>query len=68
MWKYILETFARKPISVFLLTVSLILLGIVAWQDIPIDLFPNISFPYAAVVTPTLGLDLRRLKQTSQLL
>ncbi|ACR79133.1 efflux RND transporter permease subunit [Kosmotoga olearia] len=55
MWKHILETFARKPISVFLLTISLILLGIVAWQDIPIDLFPNISFPYAAVVTPYLG-------------
>ncbi|MDI3524560.1 efflux RND transporter permease subunit [Kosmotoga sp.] len=55
MWKHILETFARKPISVFLLTISLILLGIVAWQYIPIDLFPNISFPYAAVVTPYLG-------------
>jgi CzcA family heavy metal efflux pump len=41
----------RYPISTFLFAVTILVLGIVSFQQLPIDLLPNISVPVVSTVT-----------------
>jgi CzcA family heavy metal efflux pump len=41
----------RYPISTFLFAITILVLGIVSFQQLPIDLLPNISVPVVSTVT-----------------
>ena len=41
----------RYPISTFLLAVTVLVLGLVSFQQLPIDLLPNISIPVISTIT-----------------
>jgi hydrophobic/amphiphilic exporter-1 (mainly G- bacteria), HAE1 family len=41
----------RYPISTFLFALTIFVLGIVSFQQLPIDLLPNISVPVVSTIT-----------------
>jgi HAE1 family hydrophobic/amphiphilic exporter-1 len=41
----------RKPVTVFMVFIGIILLGVISWQRLPQELFPPITFPEISVVT-----------------
>ena len=41
----------RYPISTFLIAVTIVVLGIVSLQQLPIDLLPNITIPVVSTIT-----------------
>lgn len=41
----------KNPVSRFMVAIGIILLGIIAFSDLAIDLFPEITYPIASVVT-----------------
>lgn len=41
----------RNPIARFMISIGIILLGIIAFSNLAIDLFPDISYPVVSVVT-----------------
>ncbi len=45
----------RRPISVFMLVIGLVVLGIISYQRIPMQLMPNIEIPEFTVVTSWKG-------------
>ncbi|NMB20938.1 MAG: efflux RND transporter permease subunit, partial [Firmicutes bacterium] len=41
----------RRPVAITVFVIITIMFGLIAMQRIGIDLLPNLSFPYAVVVT-----------------
>ena len=41
----------RRPIAITVLVIITLMFGVISMQRIGIDLLPNLSFPYAVVVT-----------------
>ena len=41
----------KNPVARFMAAIGIILLGIIAFSDLAIDLFPEISYPVVSVVT-----------------
>ncbi len=41
----------RYPISTFLLAMTILVFGIVSFQQLPVDLLPNISIPVVTTIT-----------------
>lgn len=42
---------ARKPVAVFMLLITLLILGYIAVTNLKLDLLPNLNIPYAVVAT-----------------
>lgn len=47
----LIRGFLRNPVSRFMISIGIILLGIIAFSNLAIDLFPDISYPVVSVVT-----------------
>ncbi|MCO6450936.1 MAG: efflux RND transporter permease subunit [Caldilineales bacterium] len=45
------DTSIRQPVFITMLMSALVILGIVSYNRMPVDLFPDVSFPYVAVTT-----------------
>ena len=45
----------KKPLTVFVITLAVIILGVVAYMKMTPDLMPNMDFPYVIVVTSDPG-------------
>ena len=41
----------RKPLTVFVAVVAILVLGVVAYLDMVPDLLPNMDFPYVVIMT-----------------
>lgn len=41
----------KRPVTVFMIFIMLVILGIISFTQLPIDLFPDVSFPIVMVVT-----------------
>jgi len=46
-----IKGFLRNPVARFMISIGIILLGIIAFSNLAIDLFPDISYPVVSVVT-----------------
>ena len=51
----IVKTSIRRPVTVTMLMVTLVLFGVVAYQRLPINLLPDISYPTLSVRTEYVG-------------
>ncbi len=45
------EFSVRRPVTVIMITLALILLGLISWQRLPQELFPAITYPQLTIVT-----------------
>ena len=49
---FIMSKFSvRKPLTVFVAVIAVIILGVVAFTRMTPDLFPNMDFPYVMIMT-----------------
>ncbi len=46
-----IKVFLRNPVARLMISIGIILLGIIAFSNLAIDLFPDISYPVVSVVT-----------------
>lgn len=46
-----IKGFLRNPVARFMISIEVILLGIIAFSNLSIDLFPEISYPVVSIVT-----------------
>jgi len=49
------EFSVRKPITVFMIFIGLVVLGVISFSQLSIDLMPDVSFPMVAVITSYSG-------------
>ena len=49
------ELAIRRPVSTIMMILTLIVLGLVSYQKLSVELFPNVSFPIVAVSTTYTG-------------
>lgn len=47
--------FIKKPVSATMLTLFLVVLGLMSYRSLGVDLFPNVDFPVAVVMTSLKG-------------
>ncbi|MFA5858621.1 MAG: efflux RND transporter permease subunit [Elusimicrobiota bacterium] len=52
---FISEYSIKKPITVLMAAIAVIVLGVIAFTQLKIDLYPDMSFPMAAVITTYKG-------------
>lgn len=55
----------KKPMTVFVAVIIVIILGVVSFTNMTPDLLPNMDFPYVVVMTTYPAQALRRSKQPS---
>ena len=55
MWNKLLSSVSKRPVAVILLMSVAVFLGVLAWQELPVDLLPMIDVPFAVVLTPYIG-------------
>ena len=41
----------KKPLTVFVAVIAVLVIGVVAYMNMTPDLFPNMDFPYVVIVT-----------------
>ena len=41
----------RNPVFISMIMLALVVLGLLAYTSMPLDFFPNVSFPTMAVIT-----------------
>jgi len=47
----IIQTAVRRPVAILMLFAGLVLIGLQAWQRLPVDLLPSINYPNLTVIT-----------------
>src|SRR5438132_13752010 len=55
MW--LLHVSLRRPITIFVASLSLALLALLAFLRMPVDIFPNMNLPVIVVAQPYGGMD-----------
>ena len=45
----------KKPLTVFVAVLAILVLGVVAYLKMTPDLLPNMDFPYVVIVTTDMG-------------
>src|SRR2546426_12051827 len=55
MW--MIDLALRRPITVFVATISIALLAVVAFVRMPVDIFPNLNLPVIIVAQPYGGME-----------
>jgi len=54
----------KNPVSRFMVAIGIVLLGVIAFSDLAIDLFPEITYPIASVVTEYPGANPQDIEMT----
>ncbi|HPE68397.1 MAG TPA: efflux RND transporter permease subunit [Thermotogota bacterium] len=64
MWQTFLRMVSKKPVTIFLLFSTLIVLGYFAYTRMPMDLLPELELPYVAVFAPYIGAEPTEVEQS----
>ncbi|MBM4279025.1 MAG: efflux RND transporter permease subunit, partial [Deltaproteobacteria bacterium] len=54
----------KNPVSRFMVAIGILLIGVIAFSDLAIDLFPEITYPIASVVTEYPGANPQDIEMT----
>ncbi len=49
------DLFIRRPVTTVMLALSIIVMGLIGYQSMGVDLYPNVEFPFATVQTTLAG-------------
>ena len=49
------EFSVKKPLTIFVATIAILVLGVVSYVKMTPDLLPNIDFPYVIIMTTSPG-------------
>lgn len=55
----------KKPLTVYVVTLAILILGVVAYLKMTPDLMPNMDYPYVIVVTSDPGASRKAWRRTS---
>ena len=53
----------KKPLTVFVAVIAILVLGVVAYTKMTPDLFPNMDFPYVMIMTTYPGASPEKVEQ-----
>jgi HAE1 family hydrophobic/amphiphilic exporter-1 len=60
------ELSIKRPIFMSCVLVAMMVVGIVSFRTLPVDLFPDVTFPIVTVTVPIRARDLARLRLSSR--